>query len=87
MNHKHRKVIHSLFAHPVSANIEIREIEAALGELGAEIGHSGHGRLTFTLNGHVHSVHGTGHTLSKDDVMSVRKFLETCGFAEDQFPV
>ena len=38
MNHKHRKVLHALFAHPVSANIApARAVEAVLKELGGEV--------------------------------------------------
>ena len=37
MNHQHRKVLHSLFAHPVSANIDYRQVVSVLRELGAEI--------------------------------------------------
>ena len=86
MNHKHRKVLHSLFAHPVPANVNSRDIETALGELGAEIAHTSHGRLTFTMRGHSASVHGSGHSLSKDDVTGLRKFLQSCGYDESSFP-
>jgi hypothetical protein len=37
MNHRHRKVLHALFAHPVSANIHANDVEAVLTELGAEL--------------------------------------------------
>ena len=37
MNHKHRKTLHALFAHPVSANISPKAVEAVFGELGGEV--------------------------------------------------
>ena len=37
MNHRHRKVLHALFAHPVSANIHFKEVMHVFEELGAEI--------------------------------------------------
>ena len=36
MNHRHRKVLHALFAHPVSANIHFRDVESVFKELGGE---------------------------------------------------
>ena len=30
MNHRHRKVLHGIFAHPVSANIAMKDIEAVV---------------------------------------------------------
>ena len=86
MNHKHRKVLHGLFAHPAPSNIHLHDVETALKELGADVSHSGHGRLNMTLNGHTVSVHGSDHGLSKDEVSTLRKFLESCGFGEANFP-
>jgi hypothetical protein len=79
MNHRHRKVLHSLFSHPLPSNIHLHEVESVFKELGAELGHSGHGRLTVSLNGHAASFHGSNHGLSKDEVVSMRKFIEACG--------
>ena len=79
MNHKHRAVLHSLFAHPISSNIDQKLVRSVLEEIGAEISHGGHGQLMVKLNGHTHGFHDTHHSLSKDEVSSVRKFLETAG--------
>jgi len=51
MNHKHRKVLHSLFSHPLPGNIHLHEAESVFRELGAELGHSGNGRLMVSMNG------------------------------------
>ena len=37
MNHRHRKVLHAIFGHPISANIDMKEVEHMLADLGAEI--------------------------------------------------
>jgi hypothetical protein len=79
MNHKHRAVLHSLFAHPISSNIDPKLVRSVLEEIGAEISHGGHGQLMVKLNGHTHGFHDTHHSLSKDEVSSVRKFLESAG--------
>ena len=86
MNHKHRKVLHGVFSHPIPSSIHLHDVETALSELGAEIGHSSHGRVTVTMNGHTASFHGADHGLSKDEVTSVRKFLEGCGYSAESFP-
>jgi hypothetical protein len=79
MNHKHRKVLHSLFSHPLPSNVQLHEIEPVFKELGAELSHSGHGRLLVTMKGHTATFHGSDHGLSKDEVHNIKKFIETCG--------
>ncbi|MFO1047522.1 MAG: hypothetical protein U1E52_06450 [Geminicoccaceae bacterium] len=86
MNHRHRKVLHALFAHPVSANIHAADVEAVLGELGAELDHSHHGKLTAQLDGHTLSIGHSSHTLNPDQVRQVRKFLEDCGVSPAAYP-
>lgn len=79
MNHKHRATLHALFAHPISANIDPKDVRSVLEALGADLAHTGHGHLTVKLNGHTHGFHDTQHSLSKDDVSATRKFLEDAG--------
>lgn len=81
MNHRHRKVLHALFAHPVSANIAIGDVEAVIGELGGTVDKKHHqgARTGFTLNGHTAVFHEGGHAMPKEEVTQVRKFLEDCG--------
>ena len=79
MNHKHRATLHALFAHPVSANIDPKLVKSVLENLGADVSHGGHGQLTVKLNGHAHSFHEPHHALSKDEVATMRKFLEEAG--------
>ena len=79
MNHSHRKVLHSLFSHPLPSNIHLHDVESVFRELGAELGHTGHGRLSISLKGKNASFHGSDHGLSKDEVVSIRKFIESCG--------
>ncbi|WP_374546080.1 hypothetical protein [Rhodoblastus sp.] len=79
MNHKHRAALHSLFAHPISANVDPKLVKTTLEELGAEISHGGHGRLTVSLNGLSHGFHDSQHSLSKDEVVAIRNFLTEAG--------
>lgn len=79
MNHKHRITLHSLFAHPVSSNLDPRSVKPMLEALGAEIAHGGHGQLVVKLNGHTLGLHDTHHSLSKTEVSTMRRFLEGAG--------
>ena len=79
MNHRHRKILHSLFSHPLPSNIHLHEVESVFKDLGAELSHTGHGRLSVHMNGQSATFHGADHGLSKDEVSSLRKFIETCG--------
>jgi hypothetical protein len=79
MNHRHRKVLHAIFAHPVSSNIDPKLVHAALAELGAEVTHGGHGQVLVRLNGHSHGFHDSRHSLSREEVGALRKFLEGAG--------
>jgi hypothetical protein len=79
MNHRHRKVLHAIFSHPVSANIDPKAVEAVFEELGAEVAHNGSGRLAVKLNGQAHAFHNSQHSLSKDEVVAIRHFLTHSG--------
>lgn len=79
MNHRHRKVLHSLFSHPLPSNVHLHEIESVFREMGAELSHTGHGRLSVSLKGKNATFHGSDHGLSKDEVSTLRKFIEGCG--------
>ena len=79
MNHKHRSALQSLFAHPVSSNIDPRVVFAMVESLGGEVSHGGHGHVVVKLNGHTHGFHDTQHALSKEEVVTLRKFLELAG--------
>ncbi len=79
MNHKHRKTLHAIFAHPVSANIDPRAVLHVFEELGAEVAHGGHGQVKITLGGHTQGFHEMGHSLSKAEVVEMRRFLQGAG--------
>lgn len=63
MNHEHRKVLHALFAHPVSANISTRSAESVLRELGGGIEQRHGGRMGVRLNGHFAEFSHPSHSL------------------------
>lgn len=88
MNHKHRKVLHALFAHPVSANISARAVDSIFKEMGADIEQRHGGRLGVRLNGHFAEFSHHDHSLSPDQVRQVKKFIEDAGIdPETDYPL
>jgi len=79
MNHRHRKILHQLFSHPVNANIAMRDVDSVFRELGAEIRSAHSGKFHITLNGHSANFSHGSHSLPKAEVIQIRKFMETCG--------
>lgn len=79
MNHHHRKILHGLFAHPVSANIAMKDVEAVLRELGGELENKSGARIGVALNGHKAAFHEAKHSLPVEEVILIRKFLEEAG--------
>lgn len=87
MSHRHRKVLHALFAHPISANIDFKEVASTLRELGAEIENRHGARIAVALNGRKALFHRANHALPKEDVVQIKKLLIDCGAAPEQYPV
>ena len=78
---KHVKLIESIFAEPVQANIHWNDIEALLRALGAECSEGKGSRLRVFLNGRravFHRPHPRKEA-SKSMIRSIRRFLEEAG--------
>lgn len=86
MNHRHRKVLQQLFAHPISANIDFKAVESVLKELGAEIENKHGNRIGVTLNGHTAAFTHAQHALPKEEVVQIRKFLAGAGIDPSHYP-
>lgn len=87
MNHHHRKTLHALFAHPISANIDLKKVIHVFEELGAEVENRSGNRINIRLNGHSASFGHAQHDLPKEEVVQLRKFLETCGIKPTDYPL
>jgi hypothetical protein len=81
MKHKHAKLLAAIFAHPTSANIHWRDIEALFKSLGADIEEREGSRVAVVLFGEVQVFHRPHPepTTDKGAVASVRKWLESHG--------
>lgn len=81
MKRKHHATLASLFAHPTSANVKWRDVEALFVALGARIEEAEGSRVVVELFGVVrvfHRPHPRPDT-DKGAVASIRKWLETNG--------
>ena len=85
MNHHHRKTLHALFAHPVSANIDFKKVMHVFEELGAEIENSAGNRVKIKLDNHTAAFTHAQHSLPKEEVVELRKFPEQCGVTPDKY--
>ena len=81
MKRKHQKTLDAIYARPVSANIQWRDIEALFVELGADISEREGSRIAVVLFDEVrvfHRPHPSPDT-DKGAVASVRKWFEQHG--------
>ena len=81
MKRKHRNTLQAIFAHPVSGNIQWRDIEALFVELGAKVSERSGSRVAISLFGEVkvfHRPHPSPNT-DKGAVASIRKWLKKHG--------
>jgi hypothetical protein len=87
VNHHQRKVLHAIFAHPLNANLETKDIVNVLNGLGAEVDAKSKSRVGVTLSGRTTVLRLSSHSLLKAEVMQIRKFLESCGITAEAYPV
>lgn len=87
MNHHHRKTLHALFAHPISANVDFKQVVGLLEEAGAETDNKSGNRIGVKLNGHSAAFSHAQHDLPKEEIVQVRKFLESCGITPEKYPL
>ncbi len=83
MKRKHPKTLDAIYARPVSANIQWRDIEALFVELGADISEREGSRIAVVLFDEVrvfHRPHPSPDT-DKGAVASIRKWFEQHGVA------
>jgi hypothetical protein len=75
----HERTLEMLFSHPLSGNIEWRDVLHLLQSVGATK-EGGHDTLHATVNGKTVILHGTHHkTLGEEQVMQLRHFLRSVG--------
>ncbi len=87
MNHHHRVTLHALFAHPISSNIDLRKVVHVFEELGAEVDNRSGNRIGVKLNDRTATFVHAQHSLPKDEVVQIKKFLQSCGVTPEKYPL
>lgn len=81
MKRKHQRTLETIFAHPISANVQWRDVEAVFRELGAQVSEREGSRVAVVLFSEVrvfHRPHPSPNT-DKGAIASIRKWLEQHG--------
>lgn len=81
MKAKHRRTLEAVFAHPISANLEWRDVVALLESLGAVTEEGEGSRVHVALNGRAMTLHRPHPrpTMDKGAVAAIRDFLRNQG--------
>ena len=86
MNHHQRKVLQAIFAHPVNANLDLKDVRTCSpgsGPRSTPGRRAGSGSRSTAQTTLLHLAH---HSLMKAEVMQIRKFLEACGISAGAYP-
>ena len=77
MSHKHQVKIEKLFEHPISGNIDVRRMIAALEHYGAEVEITKHNKAKIFIREKEYILSlPHNNNLSKDDAAKLKHFLE-----------
>jgi hypothetical protein len=82
---QHHQTYQSIFRHPISHNIEWRELLAMFNELGDVVEES-NGKFKFTRNGQTITLHPQGKEVEIEEVMNIRHFLDSSADAPAEEP-
>ena len=82
---KHIKKIEKVFEHPVATNLDTHKLMSALEHFGCHVQHSKTNKIKISFDGRdiVLGFHHSG-SLSKDEVLRLRHFLEEIGLTPDR---
>lgn len=81
MNKRHRRILDTIFAQPISGNIKWREVESLLKTLGATLTERAGSRVSVSLNDRIIVLHRPhpSPNIDKGAVRDLRKFLQSAG--------
>ncbi|MFT5659389.1 MAG: hypothetical protein ACI9TV_000005 [Sulfurimonas sp.] len=85
MSKQHVKKIEKIFEHPVATNVDTNKLMSALEHFGCGVEHSKTNKIKISFDGRdiVLGFHHSG-SLSKDEVLKLRHFLEEIGLTPDR---
>jgi hypothetical protein len=85
LNGSHSRTYDRIFQHPISHNLEWRDVHALLGKLG-EVAEERNGNLKITRNGRLLVLHAPRNKdiAEMNDIMTLRHFLERSETAQPE---
>jgi len=85
MSQKHIKKLKKVFEHPVSTNLDTHKLISALEYFGCRVEHTKNNKIKIFYNESeiIIGLHHSG-SLSKDEVLRLRHFLEGAGLTPDK---
>lgn len=85
MSHHNQKTIEAIFAHPLSSNIDFKDVMHALTAIGVEVEEKAANKVALSKDGRTAVIHRPHqHTLPKDEVATIRSFLVDCGISPEK---
>ena len=85
MSHHNQKTIEAIFAHPLSSNIDFKDVTHALLAMGFDVEERAANKVALSKDGRsvvIHRPHQ--HSLPKDEVAAIRSFLVDCGISPEK---
>jgi len=85
MSQKHIKKIKKIFEHPVATNLDTNHLISALEHFGCNVEHTKTNKIKifYADNELLLGTHHSG-SLSKDEIIKLRHFLETVGLTPEK---
>ena len=82
---KHLKKIEKVFEHPVATNLDTHKLTSALEHFGCNVEHSKTNKIKISYGSNEVGLgfHHSG-SLSKDEILKLRHFLEEAGLTPDK---
>jgi hypothetical protein len=85
MSHHNHKILEAIFAHPISSNLDFKDVEHALAAVGVDIEEKSDNKVSLSKDGRSVMIHRPHqHTLPKDEVATIRSFLVDCGITPEK---
>ena len=88
MKHQHAHTLEALFSHPLQHNLRMRDVEALMLHLNAQVEHGSEHRLKLRLTSGetlmLHAAPGLQHQfLDEEGILRLRRFLERAGITPE----
>lgn len=84
MSQKHIKKVQKIFEHPVVKDLDIHRVIAALEHFGCEVEHAKNGKVKVFYNGNEVVLNPHPGSLTKEEIIKLRHFMEQEGLTPEK---